>query len=223
VIEAARREGVEKLLVLGSACIYPRLAAPPVDEGQLLAGPLEPTNQWYAVAKIAAIKLAQAYRRQYGCDFIAAIPANLYGPHDTFDPEAGHVVPGLLRRMHDAKRCGEPVVPVWGSGRPRREFLHVDDLADALVHLLVFWSGEVPVNVGTGTDVSIAELARLIRRVVGYDGRLVFDPAQPDGAPWRRLDVTRLNGLGWQPRWGLEEGLQQTYAWLQRHWASARR
>jgi GDP-L-fucose synthase len=217
VIEAAHRVGVHKLLFLGSSCIYPRLAPQPIREEYLLDGPLEPTNQWYAVAKIAGIKLCQAYRRQYGRDFISAMPTNLYGPGDNFDLVSGHVVPALIARMHAAKVAGAPEVEVWGTGRPRREFLHVDDLADACVHLLRTYSGEVPINVGCGADLSIAELAEKVRAVVGFSGRLRFDPGRPDGTPRKLLDISRLYALGWRARIPLEEGLAAAYRWYLDH------
>jgi GDP-L-fucose synthase len=213
VIEAAYRIGVQKLLFLGSSCIYPRLAPQPIREEYLLDGPLEPTNQWYAVAKIAGIKLCQAYRRQYGCDFISAMPANLYGPGDNFDLLSGHVVPALIARMHAAKAAGAAEVEIWGTGRPRREFLHVDDLADACLHLLKVYSAEVPINVGCGADLSIAELAEKVRAVVGFKCRLHFDPGRPDGTPQKLLDVSRLSALGWRARISLDEGLADTYRW----------
>ena len=203
VIEAARRTGVKKLLVLGSSCIYPREAPQPMREEALAHRVLEPTNQWYALAKISALKLCQAYRRQYGVDFISAMPTNLYGPGDKFDLDAGHVVPALLRKTHEAARRGEPTVAVWGTGRPRREFLHVDDCTDALVHLLQHYSGEEHINIGTGSDITIAELANLIGRIVGYGGQFVYDVSRPDGSPQKRLDVTRSpHSAGKRPsRW----------------------
>jgi GDP-L-fucose synthase len=213
VIDAARRFGVEKLLFLGSSCVYPRRSAQPIPEDALLGGPLEPTNQWYAVAKIAGIKLCQAARRQHGCDFVSAMPTNLYGPNDNFDPETSHVLPALLAKAHAAKVRGDDVLAVWGSGRPRREFLHVDDAADALVLLLKTYSAEHPVNVGTGSDISIAELAALVCRTVGFTGRIAFDPSRPDGTPAKRLDVRRLSALGWRPSIELEPGIRATYAW----------
>ena len=222
VIEAARRVGVAKLLFLGSSCIYPKLAPQPIREEHLLEGQLEPTNQWYAVAKIAGLKLCQAYRRQYGCDFISALPTNLYGPGDNFDPLTSHVVPGLIARMHAAKTAGAPEVEIWGTGRPRREFLHVDDLADACVHLLEVYDDEAPINVGCGADLTIAELAEKVRAVVGFTGRLRFDPTRPDGTPRKLLDVSRLSALGWQPRIPLDQGLAATYRWYLEH-AGARR
>jgi GDP-L-fucose synthase len=214
VIHAAHRAGVAKLLFLGSSCIYPRLAPQPLAEDALLTGPLEPTNEWYAVAKIAGIKLCQAFRRQHGRDFIAAMPTNLYGPGDNFDLATSHVVPALMRKAHEAKQAGAPAFTVWGSGRPRREFLHVDDCADALVHLLKRYSGEDHVNVGVGEDLSVAELAGLVAEVVGFRGSLEFDPSKPDGTPRKLLDVSRLRAMGWSPRIGLREGLEATYLWF---------
>jgi GDP-L-fucose synthase len=216
VIDAARRTGVTKLLVLGSSCIYPREAPQPMREESLLTGPLEPTNQWYALAKISALKLCQAYRRQYGLDFTSVMPTNLYGPGDTFDLNSGHVVPALLRKTQEAYQRGEPTVPIWGTGRPRREFLHVDDCADALVYLMKHYSGEEHLNVGTGSDITIRELADLIGRVVGYRGQFVYDASRPDGSPQKRLDVTRLAALGWRATIDLETGLRQTYDWYKR-------
>lgn len=213
LIEAARRIGVAKLLFLGSSCIYPREAPQPMAETALLTGPLEPTNEWYAIAKIAGIKLAQAYRRQYGCDFIAAMPTNLYGPGDNFDLASSHVMPALMAKLHRAKQEGRSSVEIWGSGRPRREFLYVDDLADALVHLMRHYSAEPHVNVGSGSDLSIAELARLIARVVGYDGEFRYDAAKPDGMMRKLLDVGRIAELGWRATTSLEEGVARTYAW----------
>ncbi|NBC14307.1 MAG: NAD-dependent epimerase/dehydratase family protein [Gammaproteobacteria bacterium] len=213
VIEAARRTGVARLLVLGSSCIYPRLASQPMAEEALLDGPLEPTNQWYAVAKIAAIKLCQACRRQYGSDFIAAMPTNLYGPHDNFDPERGHVLPALLRRMHEARQAGAESLDVWGSGRPLREFLHADDLAEACVFLMERYSGEEIVNIGSGEELRIADLARLIAKVIGYRGALRFDPGRPDGAPRKLVDSTRLRAMGWAPAIPLSRGIEELYAW----------
>lgn len=213
VIHAAFRVGVEKLLFLGSSCIYPKYAPQPMTEDDLLSGPLEPTNEWYALAKIVGIKLCQAYRRQHGCDFISAQPTNLYGPGDNFDLETSHVIPALLVKIDCAKREGASEVAVWGSGRPRREFLHVDDAADALVHLMKAYSGEKHVNVGAGEDVTIAELATLIAKVVGYRGGFRFDTSKPDGTPRKLLDVARLAALGWRATIGLEEGLRRTYVW----------
>jgi len=213
VIEASRRTGVAKLLFLGSSCIYPRLAPQPMSESYLLTGPLEPTNEWYAIAKIAALKLCQAYRRQYGCDFISIMPTNLYGPNDNFDRLSGHVLPALLAKIDSAVREGRDTVEIWGSGRPRREFLHVDDLADAAVFLMKTWSDEEPINIGVGTDVTIAELARLIADTVGFIGNFVFDPSKPDGAPRKLLDVSKLTALGWSPGIELEDGMRGTYEW----------
>jgi len=214
IIHAAHEAGVEKLLFLGSSCIYPRLAPQPIPEVALLSGPLEPTNEWYAIAKIAGIKLCQAYRREFGDDFISAMPSNLYGPGDNFHPENGHAPAALIRRFHEAKRAGAPRATVWGTGRPRREFLFVDDLADACVFLLERYSDESPINVGTGRDLTIAEFAETVREVVGFRGELVFDPARPDGAPRKLLDVSRLAALGWTARTPLGEGLARTYAWF---------
>ncbi len=211
ITEAARRVGVAKYVFLGSSCIYPKMAPQPLTEDSLLTGPLEPTNQWYAVAKIAGIKLCQAYRRQHGCDFISAMPTNLYGPGDNYDLETSHVVPALIAKIHAAKERGTDTVTLWGSGQPRREFLHVDDLADALVFLARTYSGEEHVNVGTGTDVRIVELAETIARVVGWTGRFVFDTSKPDGTPRKLMDVSRLTALGWTARIGLEEGLADAY------------
>jgi GDP-L-fucose synthase len=214
VIEAARRSGVAKLLFLGSSCIYPREAPQPMTESVLLSGPLEPTNEWYAVAKIAGLKLCAAYRRQYGCDFISAQPTNLYGPGDTYDLQAAHVIPALLAKTHRAKATGADMVEIWGTGQPLREFLQVDDLADALVFLMERYSGEEHVNVGWGEDVSIAELARLVAEVVGFEGRLQYAINKPDGAPRKLLDVTKLSGLGWRPRILLRAGLADAYRWF---------
>ena len=214
VIEAARVAGVEKLLFLGSSCIYPRLALQPIREEALLAGPLEPTNQWLAVAKIASVKLCEAYRRQHGCNFISLMPSNLYGPGDTFDLETGHVLPALMRRMHEAKAGNCDSVVVWGSGAPRREFLHVDDLADACLFLMERYAEEGPINVGSDQEVSIADLAELIKDVVGFAGNLVFDPTKPDGTPRKRLDLGRLDELGWRARRAFRPGLADTYRWF---------
>lgn len=213
VIEASRRTRVAKLLFLGSSCIYPRLAPQPMPESCLLSGPLEPTNQWYAIAKIAGLKLCQAYRRQHGCDFVSVMPTNLYGPNDNFDLLSSHVLPALLAKIDMAVRQNCDLVEIWGSGRPRREFLHVDDLADAVVFLMKTWSDEEPINIGTGTDVTISELARLIAEIVGFTGRFVFDASKPDGTPRKLLEVSKLTALGWQPRIELEAGIRQTYAW----------
>jgi GDP-L-fucose synthase len=214
VIEAAWRGGVKKLLYLGSSCIYPRLAPQPMTEEALLSGPLEPTNQWYAVAKIAGLKLCGAYRRQYGADFISAQPTNLYGPGDTYDLQASHVVPALIAKMHRAKTTGAKEMEIWGTGAPRREFLHVDDLADALVFLMEHYSDESHVNVGWGEDVSIRELATLVAEVVGFTGSFRYDTAKPDGSPRKLLDVAKIAALGWRPRIALRDGLQDAYRWF---------
>jgi len=211
VIEGAHRADVAKLLYLGSSCIYPRLAAQPMSEDALLTGPLEPTNEPYAIAKIAGIKLVQAFRRQYGRDFIAAMPTNLYGPGDNFDPFASHVLPALLRKAAEAKETGGPVT-VWGTGTPRREFLYVDDCADACVFLLQHYSGETPINIGSGQDLSILDLTRLVMRVLEYEGPIEHDLSKPDGSPRKLLDVSRINALGWQARTPLEDGIARAYA-----------
>jgi GDP-L-fucose synthase len=213
VVEAARRHGVEKLLMLGSSCIYPRLAPQPIPEDALLTGPLEPTNQWYALAKIAAIKLCAAYRRQHGCDFISAMPTNLYGPGDNFDLMSSHVVPALIAKAHEAKLRHAPSLEVWGTGRALREFMFVDDLADGLVFLMQHYSDEPLINIGTGTDLPIADLAAMIGEVVGFRGMLRFDTHRPDGTPRKVMDVSRLTALGWRARTPLREGLEQTYRW----------
>lgn len=211
IIHAAYRIGVEKLLFLGSSCIYPRLAPQPISEDALLSGPLEPTNEWYAVAKIAGIKLCQAYRRQHGCDFFSAMPTNLYGPGDNYDPDTSHVVPALIRKAHEAREACAKVITIWGTGTPRREFLHVDDCAEALVCLMKTYSGEEHVNIGSGTEVSIKDLARMIMTMIGFDGRLEHDRTKPDGTPRKLMDSARLRALGWEPRIGLAEGLQDAY------------
>lgn len=213
VIQSAWKHGVEKLLFLGSSCIYPKLAPQPIKEEYLLTGPLEPTNEWYAVAKIAGIKMAQAYRKQYRFNAISLMPTNLYGPGDNFDLQSSHVLPALLRKFHEARVNGSPEVVVWGSGSPRREFLHVDDLADAAVFLMRNYNEPEIVNVGTGTDVTIRELAEMVARVTGFAGRLVFDASKPDGTPRKLLDVGRLTALGWRASIPLESGIAQTYAW----------
>ena len=214
VIDAAYRYGVKKLLVLGSSCIYPCRADVPIQEEQLLSGPLEATNEAYAIAKIAGLKTAQAYRRQYGFDAVSLMPTNLYGPHDNFHPEHSHVIPGLMQRFHQAKLEGHPEVTLWGSGRPLREFLHVDDLAAACEVVMTRYSGETPLNVGSGAEVSIRELAELLREVVGYQGRLTWDPTRPDGTYRKLLDSSRLQALGWAPQQSLRAGLEETYAWF---------
>jgi GDP-L-fucose synthase len=213
VIDACFRHGVKKLLFLGSSCIYPRLAPQPMKEEHLLTGPLEGTNDAYAVAKIAGIKMVQAYRRQHGFKGISLMPTNLYGPGDNFDPVNSHVLPGLLRRFHEAKAAGAPAVTVWGTGRVRREFLHSDDLADAAVFLMERYDSDEIINVGVGEDLTIAELAETIRSVVGYPGRIEFDATKPDGTPRKLLDVSKLRALGWRAKTGLRAGLESTYAW----------
>jgi GDP-L-fucose synthase len=212
VIHAAYSAGVEKLLFLGSSCIYPKMAPQPISEDALLSGPLEPTNEWYAVAKIAGVKLAQAYRRQHGRDFISAMPTNLYGPGDNFDLTTSHVLPALLRKAHEARLRGEPTMTVWGTGSPRREFLHVDDCADALVFLLKHYSGDEHVNVGSGEDVSIRELAELVRDIVGFTGELAFDTTKPDGTPRKLMSAAKLREMGWRPKIGLRDGIAKLYA-----------
>ncbi|QEX15552.1 GDP-L-fucose synthase [Hypericibacter terrae] len=213
LIEASRKSGVAKLLFLGSSCIYPREAAQPMAETALLTGPLEPTNEWYAIAKIAGIKMAQAYRRQHGCDYISAMPTNLYGPGDNFDLQSSHVVPALIAKIHAAKTEGRGEVEIWGSGRPKREFLFVDDLADALVHLMKHYSDEPHLNVGTGSDVTIAELAETIARVVGWQGKFRYDASKPDGTPRKLVDVSKLAALGWKAKTPLDQGLTLAYGW----------
>lgn len=212
VIRGAHAAGVKKLLFLGSSCIYPRLAPQPMTEEMLLSGPLEPTNEWYAVAKIAGIKLCEAYRRQFGADFISVMPTNLYGRGDNYHPQDSHVPAALIRRFHEAKICGAPTVTVWGTGRPRREFLDVEDLADACVFVLKHYSGERFLNIGTGMDVTIADFARLAAEVVGYRGELKLDASRPDGPPQKLLDVSKLAALGWKAKTPLREGLQAAYA-----------
>jgi GDP-L-fucose synthase len=214
VIHGAWRGGVEKLLFMGSACIYPRDAQQPMSEDCLLTGPLEPTNEGYAIAKIAGIKLCQAYRKQYGSDFISAQPINLYGPGDNFNLESSHVVPALMHKAHEAKTQSRETMEVWGSGDPLREFLYVDDIADALVFLMERYSGDVPMNIGWGKDLSIRQLAETIARTVGFEGELVFDASKPDGTPRKLLDTSRLDDLGWTASTGLDKGLEQTYAWF---------
>ena len=222
VVHSAHLFGVKKLLYLGSSCIYPRLAAQPMKEEELLSGPLEPTNEAYAIAKIAGIKLCQAYRTQYGSDFISAMPTNLYGTNDNFDLTSSHVLPAMIRKFHDAKEEGRSEVTIWGSGSPRREFLHVDDLADACVFLMNHYDEALHINVGTGEDVSIAELADMVRRVVHPAATIVYDTSKPDGSPRKLLDVARLHALGWRHRTSLGEGIEHTYNWFLEHKASAR-
>lgn len=217
VIEAAYRHGVEKLMFLGSSCIYPRLAPQPIPEAALLTGALEPTNQWYAVAKIAGIKLCQAYRRQHGCDFISVMPTNLYGPGDNFDLLGSHVVPGLMAKSHAAKQEGARSLVVWGTGRPLRELLYIDDAADGMVFLMQQYSEEELINLGTGQEITTGALARLICRIVGFTGRIDFDPTKPDGTPRKLVDITRLQNLGWRAGTTLEDGLARTYRWYLDH------
>lgn len=213
VIHGAWRAGTNRLLFLGSSCIYPRLAPQPMTEEALLTSPLEPTNEWYAIAKIAGVKLCQAYRRQYGASFVSAMPTNLYGPGDNYNLHGSHVLPALIAKIHRAKVEGLSEVEIWGSGAPRREFLHVDDLADAVVHLLKVYDDEIAINVGTGEDVTIREAAEIIARVIGWSGEFVFDPAKPDGPPRKLLNVDRLTAQGWKARIGFEEGIADAYRW----------
>jgi len=213
IIHAAWKSGVKKLLFLGSSCIYPKHAQQPISEDSLLTGVLEPTNEWYAIAKIAGIKMCQAYRRQYGFDAISVMPTNLYGPGDNFDLENSHVLPALMRKFHEAKQAQAASVTVWGTGSPRREFLHVDDLADACVYLMQTYSSPEIINVGWGKDISIAELAEMIRNIVGFAGETRFDKSKPDGTPRKLLDTSRLSKLGWRPSISLEDGITSTYDW----------
>ena len=222
VIDAAYRAGVEKFVFLGSSCIYPKLAPQPIKEDYLLTGALEPTNEWYAVAKIAGLKMCQAYRRQYGFNAISLMPTNLYGPGDNFDLQNSHVLPALIRRFHEAKLRGDATMSIWGTGTPRREFLHVDDLAEAVVYLLETYDAEPIVNIGWGEDVTIRELAETVASVAGFQGRLVFDSSKPDGTPRKLLDTSRLSALGWKPRIRLRTGIEGTYAWFEEHVAEAR-
>jgi GDP-L-fucose synthase len=222
VIDSAYRAGVAKFVFLGSSCIYPKLAPQPIKEDYLLTGPLEPTNEWYAIAKIAGVKMCQAYRREFGFNAISLMPTNLYGPGDNFDAVNSHVLPGLIRRIHAAKLKGDPSVTIWGTGTPRREFLHVDDLADAVLYLLHGYDAEPIVNIGWGEDVTIRELAELIVSAIDYKGELIFDTAKPDGTPRKLLDVGRLSQLGWRPRISLKQGVEQTYAWFTEHFDDAR-
>ena len=222
LIDASHAAGVKKLLFLGSSCIYPKLAPQPITEDALLTGPLEPTNEWYAIAKIAGIKLCQAYRAQYGFHAISLMPTNLYGPGDNFDLDASHVLPALLRKLHEAKLSGAREVVMWGTGTPRREFLHVDDLADACVHLMQHYDSPDIVNVGTGEDITIRDLAELVKTVVGFEGTIVHDLSKPDGTPRKLLDVTRLHAAGWRHRIALEAGVRSTYQWFLEHQATLR-
>lgn len=221
VIKGAADSGVEKLLMLGSSCIYPKFAAQPMHESALLTGPLEPTNEWYALAKIAGIKLCQAFRAQHGCDFISAMPTNLYGFGDNFDLTSSHVLPALIRKVHDARTNGHATVEIWGTGSPLREFLNVDDLADACVHLAKTYSDPVAINVGSGQEISIKDLAHLIGEVVGFKGAFVFDASKPDGTPRKLLDCSLLHSTGWEPKIGLREGISETYRWYLEQLAGA--
>lgn len=223
IIELAHRNGVEKLMFLGSSCIYPKLAPQPMSEDALLTGSLEPTNEWYAIAKIAGIKLCQSYRRQYGAHFLSAMPTNLYGPGDNFHLENSHVVPALIRKAHEAKLSGATSMTVWGTGKPRREFLHVDDCADGVVHLMKCYDGESHINVGFGDDVEIGELARLVCKVVGFSGELIYDTSRADGTPRKLMSSARLRDMGWKPSISLEEGLAATYQWFLRQQDNFRR
>jgi len=214
VIDGAYRAGAEKLLFLGSSCIYPKFAPQPIPEDALLTGPLEPTNEWYAIAKIAGIKLCQAYRRQHGCDFISAMPTNLYGPGDNFDLTTSHVIPALIRKLHEAKKSGSPQVMVWGTGTPRREFLHANDCADALVFLMKTYSDEGHINVGSGEDITIDMLTRTIVDLIGYEGNIAHDTSRPDGTPRKLMSNARLAAMGWRPQIALRDGLAATYRWF---------
>jgi GDP-L-fucose synthase len=214
VIQAAWRHGVDKFLFLGSSCIYPREAPQPIREEDLLSGHLEPTNEWYAIAKIAGIKLSQAYRRQYGCDFITAMPCNLYGPRDNFDLERSHIVPALMRKAHEARAAGTDL-EIWGTGTPRRELMYVDDLADAAIFLLKNYSGEMPINVGTGYDMTVREIAEHVCRTVGFDGLVRYNASRPDGVARKLMDSGRLQAMGWRPSTSLKDGLAMTYDWYQ--------
>jgi GDP-L-fucose synthase len=212
IIEAAHRFDVEKLLFLGSSCIYPKFAEQPIHEDSLLTGPLEPTNEWYAVAKIAGVKLAQAYRKQHGCDFISAMPTNLYGTGDNFDLNSGHVMPALIRKAHEAKLRRDKQITIWGTGTPRREFLHVDDCADACVHLMKVYSDDRHVNVGSGEDLTILELTHLVCAIVGFEGEIVHDLSKPDGTPRKLMSARVIHSLGWKPRIALQKGIEMAYA-----------
>lgn len=214
LIEASRESGVEKLMFLGSSCIYPKLAPQPITEDALLTGPLEPTNEWYAIAKIAGIKLCQAYRRQYDCDYISGMPTNLYGPGDNFDLASSHVLPALIRKAHEAKQAGADQIEIWGTGSPRREFLHVDDCADACVFLMKDYSGEEHVNVGSGSDVTILELTRMVCEAVGFEGEIVHDTSKPDGTPRKLMSGEKLRAMGWEPSIALPDGIASTYRWF---------
>jgi GDP-L-fucose synthase len=214
IVDASYKAGVSKILFLGSSCIYPKFADQPIREESLLTGSLEETNQWYAVAKIAGIKLMQAYREQHGCDYISAMPTNLYGPGDNFDLNTSHVLPALIRKAHEAKKSGAATLTIWGTGTPRREFLHVDDCARACIHLLKKYSGPDQLNVGSGKDLTIAELVDLVCEVVGFDGDVVTDPSKPDGTPRKLLSIDRIRATGWAPQISLREGIESTYRWF---------
>lgn len=220
LIHAAHLQNVKKLLFLGSSCIYPKFSEQPIKEEYLLTGTLEPTNEPYAVAKIAGLKMVESYRRQYGCRYISAMPTNLYGPNDNYDLNTSHVLPALLRKFHEAKQSAAPTVEIWGSGKPRREFLHVDDLAEALFFLMQHYEGESWINVGTGRDVSIRELASLIGEITGYEGEIVQNLSKPDGTMRKRLDVSKINALGWKAKIDLKEGIEKTYAAVKQTWTS---
>ena len=222
VIDAAYQAGVDKFVFLGSSCIYPKMAPQPIKEDYLLTGALEPTNEWYAIAKIAGLKMCQAYRRQYGFNAISLMPTNLYGPGDNFDLQNSHVLPALIRRFHEAKQRGDGTMSIWGTGTPRREFLHVEDMADAVVYLLKTYNEEAIVNIGWGEDVTIRELAETVAAVAGFQGELVFDSTKPDGTPRKLLDTTRLTSLGWKPKIKLRAGIEGVYEWFKRHVADAR-
>ncbi|HMH87117.1 MAG TPA: GDP-L-fucose synthase, partial [Steroidobacteraceae bacterium] len=222
VIDSAYRAGTQKFVFLGSSCIYPKLSPQPIKEEYLLTGGLEPTNEWYAIAKIAGLKMCQAYRRQYGFNAISLMPTNLYGPGDNFDLQNSHVLPALIRRFHEATLRGDSTMSIWGTGTPRREFLHVDDLADAVIYLMLGYENEQIINVGWGEDVTIRGLAEMIAKTSGFQGRLVFDSTKPDGTPQKLLDTSRLTALGWKPKITLQAGIEQTYEWFKRHVSEAR-
>jgi GDP-L-fucose synthase len=222
VIDAAYRANAAKFVFLGSSCIYPKLAPQPMKEEYLLTGPLEPTNEWYAIAKIAGLKMCQAYRRQYGFNAISLMPTNLYGPGDNFDLQNSHVLPALIRRFNEAKVRGDPTITIWGTGTPRREFLHVDDMADAVVYLMNCYENEQIVNIGWGEDITIRELAEMIAAAAGFEGSINFDSSKPDGPPRKLLDTSRLTSLGWTPKIRLRTGIEDTYAWFKKHAAAAR-
>ena len=214
LIHSAYKNDVEKLVYLGSSCIYPKMAPQPIPEDALLTGPLEPTNEWYAIAKIAGIKLCQAYRKEYGCDYISGMPTNLFGPNDNFDLKNSHVLPAIIRKVYDAKQNGQKSIEIWGTGSAKREFLHVDDCADAMIFLLKNFSGPDHINIGSGEDLSILELTKLIMDVVGYDGEIVHDLSKPDGTPRKLMQVDRLKGLGWEPKYSLRAGVENAYQWF---------